>query len=202
MHKRRASALIIGLSLFFALATPGPGLVLAQDGGSQQVQVRAGPYDITIIESLSTLSLGSVEFYITVLDAATGEPVPDAHVIIRTSHVQEGTEGWARALYVPKSPERYEAEVNLDTPGTWNVTVEVASALGTWEFDALPLEVPALRRYRSGTYVFFGVFLVIFLGIGYVWWSARRAQRRRSAVSPSPQVASSDQRPDSGSRGP
>jgi hypothetical protein len=43
----------------------------------------------------------------------------------------------------------------------------------------LTLEVPSLKRYTDGSLVFFGVFAVMALGLGYIIWSAKRDDRRR-----------------------
>ena len=154
----------------------------ASESGTTEVQVRAGPYDITVVSSLSNLSLGQARFFITVLDVATGEPVRDARVVVRLKGSLNDTQGWANALYVPSPPEHYEARIVLDAPGTWRVAVEVTSDLGTEEVVASTLEVPISRTYTSGSIVFAGVFVVLLLGACYVWWSVRRAQRQRLEV--------------------
>ena len=185
MGVRRALAGIMALLLLVMVVVMGglpAGPVQAQESGTQQVQVRAGPYDITVVAALSNLSLGQARFFITVLDVATGNPVTDARVLVRLKGSLNDTQGWANALYVPGLPGHYEARIVLDTPGTWRVAVEVASSLGKEEIVASTLEVPTTRSYTSGSIVFAGVFVLLLLGAGYVWWSARRARRQRLAV--------------------
>lgn len=179
---RWALAGVMALALAAVMLGPPAFPVQAQESGTKQVQVRADPYDITVVAALSNLSLGKVKFFITVLDAATGMAVTDAIVVVRPKHAVDGTRGWATALYVPSPPEHYEAQVTLDKPGTWMVAVAVTSSLGSEEIVAPTLEVPDTRSYTSGSIVFAGVFVVLLLGAGYVWWSVRRIQRRRPAI--------------------
>ena len=179
---RRALAGVIALLLLVVMGGLPAGPIQAQENPTQQVQVRAGPYDITAVVALSNISLGQARFFITVLDATTGSPVTDARVVVRPKHILDDTQGWATALFVPDPPEHYEARVRLDAPGTWRVTVEVTSSLGSEEIVAPTLEVPPMRSYTAGSLVFVGVFLLLLLGAGYLWWSVRRLQRGRLAM--------------------
>lgn len=43
-----------------------------------------------------------------------------------------------------------------------------------------PVVVPGSRNFSAGTLVFAGVFLVLILAWGYLRWSIRRQQRKRS----------------------
>ena len=167
------------LAVVMAELQAGPVQAQAQESGTKEVQVRAGPYDINVVSALSNLSLGQARFFITILDVTTGKPVTDARVLVRLKGSLNDTQGWATALYVPGEPDHYEARIVLDTPGTWKVAVEVTSSLGREEIVASTLEIPTTRSYTSGSIVFAGVFVVLLLGAGYIWWSVRRAQRRR-----------------------
>ena len=182
MQFKRELAAVMALLLLALMVGILADPVQAQESGTNEVQVRAGPYDITVVSSLSNLSLGQARFFITVLDVSTGKPVTDARVLVRLKGSLNDTQGWATALYVPSLPEHYEARIVLDAPGTWKVAVEVTSSLGTEEIVASTLEVPTTRSYTSGSIVFAGVFVLLLLGAGYVWWSARRAQRQRLRV--------------------
>ena len=175
----RALAGLLALLLLAVMVGPPASPVQAQESGTKEVQVRAGPYDINVVASLSNLSLGQARFFITVLDITNGEPVNDARVVVRLKHSVNDTQGWATALYVPDLPEHYEARVSLDAPGIWRVAVEVTSSRGSEEIAAPTLEVPAMRSYTAGSIVFAGVFVLLLLGAGYVIWSVRRLQRQR-----------------------
>ena len=71
--------------------------------------------------------------------------------------------GRATALNTPDSPEYYKAPVNMYTPGVWRIRVEVSSSLGRVLVDLPSVEVPRLRSYMSGSFVFIGLTLVLIL---------------------------------------
>lgn len=153
----------------------------AQEGDGEQVRETVGPYEIGVTANPSTPAVGAVHIIITVLNATTRQPVADARVRIRTWNEGDGTGGWALALNNPRVPERYEANVNLQTGGTWEVSVEVSSAMGEVLLEIPPLEVRKRAQSSAAGFVFVGVSLVIVLGGVYVWWSIRRVQRKRTA---------------------
>ena len=170
------------LVVTFAVSTLVPSPALAQEDGREQVRETAGPYEIGVTIDPSTPSVGAVHIIITVLNATTRQPVPDARVRIRTRNEGDDTGGWALALNYPRVPERYEANVNLETGGTWDVSVEVSSAMGEVLLEIPPLEVRKRAQSSAAGFVFVGVSLVILLGGVYVWWSIRRVQRKRTAA--------------------
>jgi len=170
-----------GLTLVALLAfwVSGPLAVQAQQGGIPPIRVSVGPYDVEVAVAQSSLSLGAAVLFVTVTDAATGGPVPDARVVLRILHEDSDQEGWATAHNTTQFPERYDAQLNLDDSGIWRVTVEISSSLGNVGVEIAPLVVPAMQQFSAGTIVFAGVFAVIFAGVGYLWWSAKRQRRMR-----------------------
>ena len=60
------------------------------------------------------------------------------------------------------------------------------------EVEILPLEIPALRSYSSGSFIFIGVFMVLVLGATYLWWSSRKALREREAAQGLPEDSGRD----------
>ena len=137
-------------------------------------------------ESTSNLSVGSVKVVVTLRDAATGEIVDDARVVVRREHETSDEDGSAQAVHSPVSPGRYQARFSLLVPGTWRMWVEVDGRLGRVEVEVLPVEIPVLRSYSTGSFVFIGVFVVIVLGATYLWWSARRSLRQRVTLTGAP----------------
>ena len=168
-----------GLTLVAFLVVWGwaPLVVQAQQDGIPPIRVSVGPYDVEVAVAQSSLSLGTAVLFVTVMDEATGEPVPDARVVLRIVHEDSGNEGWATAHNTIQFPERYDVQLNLDDPGTWRVTVEISSSLGNVGVEVAPLVVPKQQQFSSGTIVFAGVFAVIFAGVGYLWWSTQRERR-------------------------
>ena len=70
-------------------------------------KILAGGYDLFVEAEASSLSLGTALVSVAVLNAVTGEPVPDARVVIHTRHIGSSETGWASALGVPERPEIY-----------------------------------------------------------------------------------------------
>ena len=177
-----AAGLTAGLMLAVLGTVLGPDLVSAQSERPVVVHYLTGPYEIGVLTQRSDLSVGRAVFTITVQDAEGGEPVGDARVVIRTSHQVEGTEGWASAFNSPNAPETYYAQVYLEEPGIWDVLIEIESPLGSSITSVGSLHIPNARTYSSGSYVFIGVFAVLLLGGGYLWWNTSRNQRRRAVA--------------------
>ena len=162
-----------------------PSAVLAQQPEGQPYHVDAGPYQIDVQAIASNLSLGTVEYLIIVNDSQSSQPVSDARVLVRARHIDTGEEGWANALNTPLSPAEYTAQVKLDGPGVWAMSVDVSSALGRVEVDVPPQTVPVPRQSRAGSLVFIGVFVVLIAGGTYLTWTIRRTQRKREAANAS-----------------
>lgn len=177
-----AGVFLIVLLVFWAW---GPLVAQAQQGGIPPFRESVGPYDVEVLAAQSSLSLGTAVLFVTVTDAATGGPVPDARVVLRVQHEDSGKEGWATAHNTTQFPERYDVQLNLEDPGTWRITVEITSSLGEVGAEVAALEVPEMQQFSAGTIVFAGVFAVLFAGAGYLWWSTQR-QRRKSNIPGSP----------------
>ena len=116
------------------------------------------------------------------LDEATGQPVPEARVVIRSRHRATGEEGWATALPVPERPEIYRARLKLETPGPWQMRVDIDGPLGRVDTEVGTVHIPEPRQYWAGSLVFAGMSLMLLAGAAYVAWTIRRAQRRRQVA--------------------
>jgi hypothetical protein len=176
-NKRRIislSALALVLLLIVPLSSAA-----AQDEDERGVDVVAGPHAVRVVLVNSNLAAGFVKMVLFVTNAETGEPVPDASVVIRSNNEEDDLEGWAIALNSPNMPERYDVRMNLDSTGEWLISVDVSSSLGQGGATAMTLEVPSFNRNTQGSLVFFGVFAVVMLGVAYLIWSTRRNNRRR-----------------------
>ncbi len=169
-------------TLLMATLVVGPSPARAQETGVVEFHTTASGYDISVEESTSNLSVGLAKVVVTLRDASTGEVVDDARVVVRREHETSDEGGSAQALNSPVSPDRYQARFSLKSPGTWRLWVEVDGRLGRVEVEVLPVEIPVLRSYSTGSFVYLGVFAVIALGASYVWWSSRRVLRQRESV--------------------
>lgn len=182
MTKRYVGLPLIIVAVLLAASGFFPALGSAQGGSAEPYTVAAGPYRLAIVTDPSSLSLGSVRLKITVLSSEHAGPVPDAKVVIRSRHQTDGTVGWANALNTPSAPESYQARIELEGPGTWLLSIDVASSLGRVEVEIPSVTVPEPRRTTSGGLVFVGVLVVLLSGAGYVTWTIRRSQRQRQAA--------------------
>ena len=158
-----------------------PATAVAQESEREEVRY-SGAHDIRVVPVNHNLGVGSAQFAVFVTDPATGAAVPNARVVMLAESAEEGNPGWAIATNSPDSPERYVVHLKLDSTGEWFIKVDVSSSLGADLLDVAVLDVPSLNRLTQGSWVFFGMFAVIMLGIAYVWWSARRNYRRKRAA--------------------
>ncbi len=183
LRNRKALGLLALMSVLLSVLLWGlPGAALAQEDTSQEIQVQAGAYLISVIADPSRLSLGTVLYTIEVANSENGQPVTAARVTINTRDEAEDVEGWAVALHQPSNPGTYEATVQLDSSGIWRSSVEVSSSLGRVEVDVPQFTIPQPRQTRSGSLVFLGVFLAIMLGVAYLVWSSRKAIKARDGA--------------------
>jgi hypothetical protein len=143
------------------------------------VNVIAGPHAVRVVVINSNLAAGFLQLALFITDANTGETVSDARVVLKANNDDQDYEGWGTAHNSPADPQRYNARMNLGSTGEWAIDVDVRSSLGQGGANVLTLEVPSLKRYTDGSLVFFGVFAVMALGLGYIIWSAKRDDRRR-----------------------
>ena len=86
------------IAFALAISTIVPSPARAEEGDGEQIRETLGPYEIGVTISQSTGSVGPVHLIITLLNATTRQPVPDAKVRIRTRNEEDGTGGWALAL--------------------------------------------------------------------------------------------------------
>lgn len=178
------------------LLGPTTATLRAQEQQPMEIQQTAGPYEVGVLTERSNLSVGRARFIITVHDAASKAPVPGAQILIRTKHQAEGTEGWSAAFGVPKFPGTYHAQTRLDSPGVWLVSIEIQGPLGDGTVLVAPMNVPDLRGYSAGSYVFIGLTLVLVGGAGYLWWSTARRNKQRESL-----AVTSSEAPDQSSEG-
>ena len=192
MTARHWIAMAVMGALLVATLVVEPSTARAQENGALHFQTTASGYDISVEESTSNLSVGLVKVVVTLRDTATGEVVDDARVIVRREHETSDEKGSAQALNPPVSPEHYQARFSLKSPGIWRIWVEVDGRLGRVEVEVLPVEIPILRSYSTGSFVFIGVFLILGLGANYLWWSSRKALRQRALAQDSPRDSNRD----------
>ncbi|MBI4340240.1 MAG: hypothetical protein HY680_09875 [Chloroflexi bacterium] len=172
------------LALAFVLVTLLPASALAQEGGVSGPLEAVGPYRVSVKTVTLEPLVNEVRFLVYVVDGATGAPVPEAQVRIRTLNQTYGDQGWAIALNTPQQPELYQANVHLEKPGLWQTAVEVSSSLGNVTVAASSLAVRETVGSSAGGYTFLVTGLILAGGGLYVTWRIRQAQRTRLLSSP------------------
>lgn len=155
----------------------------AQQPGARPYRVEAGPFRIVVFSQPSRLSLGTIDYVITLAQPVTAQPVTDARVTIKAVSAEGGQKGIAIALNTPANPGTYTARVELDAPGVWRMSVDISNQQGHVEIEAPSQVVPIPRQSTAGGLVFFGAFVFIALGALYVTWAVRRAQKSRESSS-------------------
>ncbi len=178
---RRAAMAALAVLLTLAAMSLLAPVAAGQESGREEVRY-VGAHDIRVVPVNLNLGAGSAQFAVFVTHPETGDPVPDARVVMLTANETDSNPGWAFATNSPAFPERYDVHLKLDSTGKWNVSVDVSSSLGADLADVTTLDVPSVNRLTQGTWVFVGVFAAIMGGIAYVWWSARRDYRRKQAA--------------------
>ena len=153
----------------------------AQESAREEVRY-VGAHDIVVVPVNLNMGAGSAQYAVIVRDPETGEPVPDARVVLVASNAEEGDPGWAIATNSPADPAQYNVNLKLDSTGVWAISADVSSSLGADLVEVVELEVPSVNRLTQGSWVYFGVFGAILAGIAYVWWTARREYRRKRAA--------------------
>jgi cbb3-type cytochrome oxidase subunit 3 len=184
-HKIVVFGALFAALLLFASLNPLAAVIAQEDerlDENRGVSVIAGPHNVRVVIINSNLSAGFLQMALFITDASNGDTVSDAQVILKANNDDQDYEGWGTAHNSPADPRRYDARMNLGSTGDWVINVDVSSSLGQGGAEALNIQVPALKRYTSGSLVFFAIFGVMMLGIAYLFWSVKRENRRRAAV--------------------
>lgn len=185
----RRPAVSVGFAVLTLLLAYAVALFAASGASAQEREEvhHVGAHDIRVIPVNLNLGAGSAQYAVVVTDPETGEPVPDARVVLVASNQEESNPGWAIATNTPVDPQLYSVNLKLDSTGAWEISADVSSSLGADLVDVTTLEVPSVNRLTQGSWVFLGVFVAIMGGIAYVWWSARRDYIRKRSAQAGPQ---------------
>jgi hypothetical protein len=141
-----------------------------------------GPYTIQVQVSPVTPRPGISRFAVRVRVAETGEDILDAKVRIFATPSEKGEKQYSPALNSPFDKVFYLAQLDVEHPGLWAIDVEVESELGT---VATVMSIQVADRSRSaesgaaGQILFTLVTLSFVLGVTWIWYSSKKALRRR-----------------------
>jgi hypothetical protein len=118
--------------VLIAFLTLHPSSFLWADGGTMRLSEQKGNYRITVFSAPTLVRAGLVDISVLVQDAATGEPVSGAQVVIKSArrgspemavHHHATTEAATNKLL-------YAAVFDLPEPGWYSLEVSLNGALG------------------------------------------------------------------------
>jgi hypothetical protein len=147
---------------------------------------QAGAHLIQLQVSPVTPIVGTSRFAVRIRDAETGEDIDDANVTLLGSPAEQGEAQYTLVLNSPLDPVFYLSQLDLESSGLWALEVGVETELGT---GTTVMSVQVASRGRDGTgngwgtALFTLVILSFAVGIGWVWYSSRKAIKRRDRLS-------------------
>ena len=173
-------AFLVGVAV--VLMALAPLVASAQEPAGEVV----GPYIVQVELSPDPPTIRGVLVAVTVVDAATGEPISDAGVRILTVNREDGVLGNTPARSNSVFPGYYRVPISPE-PGTWSLQIAIASELGEVVVDQPDLIIPRYKAPLAGTLVYALVVAAIVGVSTYLWWTSRRARQRRAAATGAPQ---------------
>ena len=124
------------------LVTLSPCKEARADGGAVRLREHAGAYQVTVFTAPTPFRAGPVDVSVLVLDAATGEHVPQARVTVRLTARATGAVLEHPATAAAATNKLFHAAAfELPEPGWWDVEVAVEGPSG-----------PALVRFGLEAY--------------------------------------------------
>ena len=157
----------------------GQGELLAN--GSTRLLVKdaqAGPYLLQVGILPGTPRVGTMHVTVLVNEAAGGSPLTDPLVDIMVIGPEGGTDaGPVRAANSVQDLRFYEANLPLDSKGSWTLAVEINGPLGNGELS-LPMQVRASQSLDL-VYVLATVVALAALAL-WIWDKIKAGRRRRS----------------------
>lgn len=151
------------------------------NGGTRPLVINAqsGPYEIQVGIFPGRPKVGNLHLSILVKDATAGSTITDATIMVGA----RGPTGAAgvppvQAINTPQSPQFYDADIQLDTVGSWTLTVETGAGLGKASLD-VPFEVTESEGIDI-VFVLAGGVALVALSLWLLDRIGRRRKRRSS----------------------
>lgn len=141
----------------------------------------AGPHTIQLQVSPVAPIRGTTRFAVRIRDAETGEDIDDATVRVFGTPAEKGKKQYTPALNSPFDPVYYLAQLDLDDAGLWAIDIEVDSELGSG-VTVMSIQVGTRSRTSTtgGSILFALISLSFVIGIGWIWYSSKKALKRRA----------------------
>jgi len=117
--------------LLLSSLIPHPSSLARADGGAVRLRERAGAYQVTVFTAPTPFRAGPVDISVLVLDADTGEYMPQARVTVRLTSRETGAVLEYPATTAAATNKLFHAAVfDLPEPGWWDVEVVVEGPYG------------------------------------------------------------------------
>jgi hypothetical protein len=174
-----ALAVVLSGALLAASAGPAVASDLCDTAGTQGLGTfREGPLQVAVGVLPPNPQFGELRVVVRVCDAATLTAVPNAQVtLVPTS--PDGRRGApVRALSRFQGPSEYDADMTVRAPGLWRYEITVGAERGS---SVVEVSLPVRERpwYGNGAALVFSIVgAALAGGVAYLYWSAKRAQRR------------------------
>ena len=170
-----------------------PEVAYAQDQNEEPIpgyrildESQAGAHLIQLQVSPVTPIVGTSRFAVRVRNAETGEDIDNANVTLLGSPAESGEAQYTLVLNSPIDPVFYLSQLDLEVSGLWALEVGVETELGTGT-TIMSVQIESRGRDGTGngwgTALFVLVTLSFAVGIGWVWYSSRKAIKRRDRLS-------------------
>lgn len=125
---------------------------------------------------------GTLKLAFIILNSKTGKPVTDAVVRVFANPEETGHRQYSPGLNAAHDKKTYYSQLELHSSGLWRLEVEISSSLGQTVFTD-DLEISTRSRNSNGpagTALFILTISAFLSGGIWIWWSARKTQKRRA----------------------
>ncbi len=183
----RITQLRWGLLLLVTVATLGSSTVVGAQERDEKIEIfngTQGNYHLVMRVLPSVPVVGPVNFTVEPTLAADGQPVRDAEITL-VAHDAEGTPTYqVRALSTPSTQEEYIGNISINSPGSWQIHIEMTTEdFGEEVFVAqLSVAPVAVGGNQAGGIIMLMVVAAFVLAGVWIWFSSRRALARRSRL--------------------
>ncbi len=171
--------LAVGVLLFSTLLAllSAHGQVSANGATRVVKNERAGPYELQVGILPGNPRVGNLHLSILVANSADGVPIINAAVMVAAVGPPDAANvGPVPAVTSLGSLQYYEADISLDTVGSWSIFIDVNSGLGEATLE-LPLEV---TEGGGISLAFVAAVAIALLALSiWLWDRIRRVRRRR-----------------------
>jgi hypothetical protein len=164
-----------------------PRAALHADGGTVCQAQRRGAYQITVFAAPTPLRAGPVDVSVLIQDAATGEPVPEAHILVRAMPRGRPDEEIRQPASTTAATNKLFQAAILELPcsGWWDITLDIETPGEPMEIHfALEVNEPLPKERELAPWIAWPALVVLLFGLhqGLV----RRKSRIRVAAADRP----------------